>query len=56
MDKSQKVYQNKIKGSNPDIDSAYWLKTNNLNLLKEPLVLIKGKAVLCKTPTDILII
>ena len=54
MDKSQKVYQNEIKGSNRDIDSAYYLIMNNPNLLKGPLVLFKGKAVFCKTPTDIL--
>lgn len=54
MDKSHPIYKKDIKGTNPDIDSAYYFIMNNPELLKAPLVLYKEKAIFCKTHTDVL--
>jgi arsenate reductase len=54
MDKSNDLYQESIKGRDPDIDSAYYMISNNPELLRCPIALFGNKAVLCNTPTDIL--
>jgi arsenate reductase (glutaredoxin) len=54
MDKSNPLYQETIKGRDPDIDAAYYMIVNNPALLRCPIALHEDKAVLCNTPTDLL--
>lgn len=54
MDKSNNLYQESIKGRDPDIDSSYYMITNNPELLRCPIALFGEKVVLCNTPTDVL--
>ena len=54
MDKSNVLYQESIKGTDPDIDSSYYMIINNPELLRCPIALFRGKVILCNTPTDVL--
>ena len=54
MDKSNPLYQEAIKGRDPDIDAAYYMIVNNPALLRCPIALYEDKVVLCNTPTDLL--
>ncbi len=54
MDKSNDIYQESLKGRDPDVDSAYYMISNNPELLRCPIALFGDKVVLCNTPTDVL--
>lgn len=54
MDKSNPLYQQNIRGMDPDVDSAFHMIANNPELLRCPIALYKDKAVVCNTPTDLL--
>ena len=54
LNKSQAEYQDNVRGK--DFDDEGWLNIirKKPNLLKSPIAMFNGKAVICKTPTDIL--
>jgi len=54
MNKADSDYRNNVKGK--DFDEEGWLNVirKKPGLLKSPVAMYKGKAVICNTPTDIL--
>ncbi len=54
LNKADPYYQNNLRGR--EFDEESWIKIiqNNSNLIKAPIAMRGNRAIICKTPTDIL--
>ena len=54
LDKSHPEYQSKVGNQTYTMNGWLDVLTHNPQLVKSPIAIFNGKAVFCKTPTDIL--
>ena len=54
MDKSHPDYQAKVRGNTYTMDGWLNVLMHNPQLLKAPIAIYNGKALLCRNPTDVL--
>ncbi len=54
LNKSHPDYQTKIAGKNWDEESWLNILVYNPHLIKSPIAVLRNKAILCRTPSDIL--
>jgi len=54
LNKAHPEYQSKIAGRNWDEESWLNILVRNPHLIKSPIAILRNKAILCKTPSDIL--
>ena len=53
LNKAHPEYQLKIAGKNWDEESWLNILVRNPHLIKSPIAILRNKAILCKTPSDI---
>lgn len=54
LNKAHPLYQQKVRGSNFDVDDWMNVLRNNPQLIRGPIVVKGNRAILCSSPTDIL--